>query len=79
MQVLKSAEFDTPSKESSLTPLPSPSLTAPEQDSPLVSLWVKGKEGQQVLSPYPGEVVDVSGFSPGSEAVPVQREDLPAA
>jgi hypothetical protein len=47
---------------------PSASPAAPKQESPPVALWVKGKEGQQVLSPFTGAVVDVSGFPPGSEA-----------
>jgi hypothetical protein len=68
VRALRSGEFDTPPKDSSVTPLPSPSPAAPEQESPPVAQWVKGKEGQQVLSPFTGGVVDVSGFPPGSEA-----------
>jgi hypothetical protein len=33
-----------------------------------VASWVKGKEGQQVLSPFTGGIVDVTGFPSGSEA-----------
>ena len=69
VRALSSGEFDhTRPKESFVTPVPSASPAAPKQESPPVALWVKGKEGQQVLSPFTGAVVDVSGFPPGSEA-----------
>jgi hypothetical protein len=69
VRALSSGEFDhTRPKESFITPVPSASPAAPKQESPPVALWVKGKEGQQVLSPFTGGVVDVSGFPPGSEA-----------
>jgi hypothetical protein len=69
IRALRSGEFDhTRPKESFVTPVPSASPAAPEQESSPVALWVKGKEGQQVLSPFTGAVVDVSGFPPGSEA-----------
>jgi hypothetical protein len=57
-----------PPEDSSVAPLPSPAPTAaPKQDSSPMALWVKGKEGQQVLSPFTGGIVDVSGFPPGAE------------
>lgn len=69
VRALRSGEFDpAPPKDSFVTPVPSASPAAPKQESPPVALWVKGKEGQQVLSPFTGGVVDVSGFPPGSEA-----------
>jgi hypothetical protein len=69
VRALRSGEFDhTRPKDSFVTPVPSASPAAPKQESPPVALWVKGKEGQQVLSPFTGGVVDVSGFPPGSEA-----------
>jgi hypothetical protein len=53
---------------SSVAPFRSPSPPAAQvpDTSPMAS-WVKGKEGQQVLSPFTGGVVDVSGFPPGAE------------
>jgi hypothetical protein len=71
VRALRPGEFDhPPPKDSFVTPVPSASASpaAPKQESPPVALWVKGKEGQQVLSPFTGGVVDVSGFPPGSEA-----------
>jgi hypothetical protein len=69
VRALSSGEFDhSRPKESFVTPVPSASPAAPEQESPPVALWVKGKEGQQVFSPFTGAVVDVSGFPPGTEA-----------
>ena len=57
-----------PPENSFVAPLPSPAPTAvPKQDSSPMASWVKGKEGQQVLSPFTGGVVDVSGFPPGAE------------
>jgi Putative peptidoglycan binding domain len=69
VRALSSGDFDhSCPKEPLVTPVPSASPAAPKQESPPVALWVKGKEGQQVLSPFTGAVVDVSGFPPGSEA-----------
>jgi hypothetical protein len=57
-----------PPEDSSVAPFPSPSPpAAPEPDTSPMASWVKGKEGQQVLSPFTGGVVDVSGFPPGAE------------
>jgi Putative peptidoglycan binding domain len=57
-----------PPEDSSVAPFPSPAPTAaPERDSSPMASWVKGKEGQQVLSPFTGGIVDVSGFPPGAE------------
>jgi hypothetical protein len=54
--------------DSSVEPFPSPlSPAAPNPDTSPMASWVKGKEGQQVLSPFTGGVVDVSGFPPGAE------------
>jgi hypothetical protein len=52
----------------SVEPFPSPlSPAAPKPDTSPMASWVKGKEGQQVLSPFTGGIVDVSGFPPGAE------------
>jgi hypothetical protein len=53
---------------SSVAPFRSPTPPAAQvpDTSPMAS-WVKGKEGQQVLSPFTGGVVDVSGFPLGAE------------
>lgn len=57
-----------PPEDSSVAPFPSPSPpAAAKQDTSPMASWVKGKEGQQVLSPFTGGVVDVSGFPPGAE------------
>jgi hypothetical protein len=68
LRALGAGELSSPPRDTSVTPVPSPAPSAPEQGSPPVAAWVKGKEGQQVLSPFTGGVVDVSGFPPGSEA-----------
>src|SRR5260370_19625479 len=68
IRALRTGELSAPPEDTSKTPLPSPTPSAPEHDSPPVALWVKGKEGQQVLSPFTGGIVDVTGFPPGSEA-----------
>jgi len=68
IRALRTGELSAPPEDTSITPLPSPTPSVPEHDSPPVALWVKGKEGQQVLSPFTGGIVDVSGFPPGSEA-----------
>jgi Putative peptidoglycan binding domain len=68
LRALGTGELSAAPPDTSVTPLPSPAPSAPEQGSPPVAAWVKGKEGQQVLSPFTGGVVDVSGFPPGSEA-----------
>ena len=69
VEALRSGEFEhTLPKESFETPVPSASPAASKQESPPVAMWVKGKDGQQVLSPLTGGVVVVSGFPPGSEA-----------
>jgi Putative peptidoglycan binding domain len=67
LRALRTGEPSPPPEDSSVT-LPSPTPSVPKHDSPPVALWVKGKEGQQVLSPFTGGIVDVSGFPPGSEA-----------
>ena len=67
VRALIAGELSAPPEDTSVT-LPSPTPSAPAHDSPPVALWVKGKEGQQVLSPFTGRIVDVSGFPPGSEA-----------
>ena len=66
---LRATDPGAPAEDSdSVAPLPSPAPTAaPKQDSSPMALWVKGKEGQQVLSPFTGGIVDVSGFPPGAE------------
>jgi hypothetical protein len=68
LTALGAGELSAPPRDTSVTPLPSPAPSAPAQGSPPVAAWVKGKEGQQVLSPFTGGVVDVTGFPPGSEA-----------
>jgi hypothetical protein len=67
LRALGAGEFSTPPEDTSKI-VPSPTPSTPAHDSPPVALWVKGKEGQQVLSPFTGGIVDVSGFPPGSEA-----------
>src|SRR5260221_1175992 len=67
IRALRTGELSAPPEDTSMKPLPSPTPSAPEYDSPPVALWVKGKEGQQVVSPFTGGIVDVSGFPPGSE------------
>ena len=49
IRALRTGELSAPPEDTSITPLPSPTPSAPEHDSPPVALWVKGKEGQQVL------------------------------
>jgi Putative peptidoglycan binding domain len=68
LRALGAGEVRAPPRDTPVAPLPSPAPSAPEQGSPPVAAWVKGKEGQQVLSPFTGGVVDVSGFPPGCEA-----------
>jgi hypothetical protein len=69
VRALRSGEFNpAPPKDSFVTPIPSASPAARKQEPLPVALWVKGEEGQQVLSPFTGGIVDVSGFPPGSEA-----------
>jgi hypothetical protein len=67
LRALGAGEFSTPPEDTSKI-VPSPTPSTPAHDSLPVALWVKGKEGQQVLSPFTGGIVDVSGFPPGSEA-----------
>jgi len=68
IRALRTGELTAPPEDTSIKPLPSPTPSAPAHDSPPVALWVKGKEGQQVRSPFTGGIVDVSGFPSGSEA-----------
>jgi len=68
IRALRTGELSAPPEDTSITPLPSPTPSPPQHDSPPVALWVKGKEGQQVLSPFTGGIVDVTGFPSGSEA-----------
>jgi len=68
IRALRTGELSAPPEDTSIKPLPSPTPSAPEHDSPPVASWVKGKEGQQVLSPFTGGIVDVTGFPSGSEA-----------
>jgi Putative peptidoglycan binding domain len=67
LRAIRAGELSPPPEDSSVT-LPSPTPSVRKHESPPVALWVKGKEGQQVLSPFTGGIVDVSGFPPGSEA-----------
>ena len=68
IRALRTGELSAPPEDTSITPLPSPTPSPSQHDPPPVALWVKGKEGQQVLSPFTGGIVDVTGFPSGSEA-----------
>ena len=78
MEALRATDPGAPAEDPSVAPptdsnssvatFPSPSPpAAPKQDTSPMASWVKGKEGQQVLSPFTGGVVNVSGFPPGAE------------
>src|SRR5260370_35259564 len=59
IRALRTGELSAPPEDTSIKPLPSPTPSAPEHDSPPVALWAKGKQGQQVLCPFTGEMVAV--------------------